>query len=154
MIKQTRIIASCSRVSTTAELHHLDFNEMSGEKAWLELRKEDAYCLGQNLKAELYSTATVQLFISHLANHWSKTSKTYRKNKDELISDVFDWNIHMDTLVLTYQQKVTPISSVWISGVVKRIYLWQWPVGTDSKRNSKEFVYSVYLNVGYDDLSF
>ena len=79
---------SCHCVGTTIWLYHLDFKEMSGEKARCALHKDATCCFEQILEAASYKTATVQPLTSHLTNHPSKTSKTYCwKSKHGLISN-------------------------------------------------------------------
>ena len=58
-----RILLGCSHVSTTVQLHYLDFNKMYGGKARWELHKDAAYCYKQILeiaswKQQLYSHLT------------------------------------------------------------------------------------------------
>ena len=52
------ILPSCN-FNTSIWLHHLDFNEIPGEKARWELYKDDACYFEEFLKAEPYKTASV-----------------------------------------------------------------------------------------------
>ena len=54
-----RILPSCSHVSTTVQLHCLDFNEMPVEKARCELHKNAAYCFDQILKTASNKTVAI-----------------------------------------------------------------------------------------------
>ena len=56
-------------VAVSLQLHHLNFNEMPGKKAWLELCKNNACCFEQILEVAPYKTVVVWLFTSHLTNH-------------------------------------------------------------------------------------
>ena len=65
------ILLSCSHISTTAWLHHLDFNEIE----W-ELHKDALCYFKQILEAVSFQTAAVWPLTFYLTNHSSKTSKT------------------------------------------------------------------------------
>ena len=64
-----------SGVCTTVWLHHLDFNEMLGEIARLELHKDAVCCFQQMLKVAHSKSIAVQPYTSHLTNHPSKMCK-------------------------------------------------------------------------------
>ena len=53
------ILQGSSYLSITVWLHHLDFNEMLGEKARCELHKDAACCSQQILETAPYKTAAV-----------------------------------------------------------------------------------------------
>ena len=82
------ILPSCSCVSTTVWLHHLDFSKIPGEKARWELHKDPICCFEQILEAapppkRLYShlppiTQTIQV-------------RRVKYAKSKLISDVLLW---------------------------------------------------------------
>ena len=70
-----KILPRRGRLSTTEQLHHLNFNETE-----------------PILKAAPYKTAAVWQLTSHLTNHPSKTKHGHcRRNKDEHTSNVFLW---------------------------------------------------------------
>ena len=64
------ILLSCSHVSTTVWLHHLDSNKMPEVKACWELHKTVVCCFEQILEA------VVLPLTSHLTNHPIKMGKT------------------------------------------------------------------------------
>ena len=70
-------LPSCGHVGTAVWLPHLDSNEMHGDKARWELRKNYKNYFQQNLEAEPHKTAAVGPFAppSHLTNHPSKTNR-------------------------------------------------------------------------------
>ena len=55
----TGILRSNNHVRTTVWLHHLEFNEMPGDKAWWELCKDAVCYFEQILEAVPYRTAVV-----------------------------------------------------------------------------------------------
>ena len=57
-------------------LHHVDFNEMPGEKTKCELYKNDICCFKQILEAAPHKTAAVRPLTYHWLNHPNKMSKT------------------------------------------------------------------------------
>ena len=69
-------LPSCGCINTTVWMHHLDAHEMHGEKARLELHKNNMYCFEQIPEATLHKTAPVWPPNSHLTNHSSKMNKT------------------------------------------------------------------------------
>ena len=80
-----RILPSCSHVSATVWLHHLDSNKMLGEKARWELHKVAMCCFEQILETALYKTAAVRSLTSHLTNQPGKKNKTCWRSKNELV---------------------------------------------------------------------
>ena len=69
------VIPSCSCISTTVWLHHLDSDKTLREKVRWELHKDAACCFEEILEAAPYTIATVQLLTSYLAKYPSKISK-------------------------------------------------------------------------------
>ena len=87
------ILPSCSCISTTVWLHHLDFN---GEKVKWELLKGAAGCFKQILVAAFYKTAAQRPLTSHLTNHPRKTNQNTRhcwryKNEWRSVMDTDTW---------------------------------------------------------------
>ena len=75
-------------------LHHLDFNEIPGEKARWEVHKNAACSFEQILEVAPYRTAAVWPLTSNLTNHPRKMSKTcwaMLERKDKLISNILLW---------------------------------------------------------------
>ena len=75
-------------------LHHLDFNEMSWEKAWWELWKDASYCFKQSSKQH----SSKQLPYSHLPFilqtiqvRWTQHAGHCWRSKDELIINILLW---------------------------------------------------------------
>ena len=62
-------------INTTVWVHHINPNEIHGEKDKWELHKIASYCFEQILKATTHKTAAVQPFTFDLTNHPSKTRK-------------------------------------------------------------------------------
>ena len=92
------ILPSCRHVSTTVWLHHLDFNEMFGDKkARWEVHKGAECCFEQNLNAAPYWTAVAQPFISHLEQNMLGTAEEVRTNSLVTFSAGL---LHMDIPVL------------------------------------------------------
>ena len=89
---KTEILPNCSRVSTILWLHHLDFNEVIGEKARWEPHKDAEGCFQQILKAGTpHQTAAVQPLASRLTSHSNKTKISRWRKRDELINEVIPW---------------------------------------------------------------
>ena len=63
--------------SLIVSLHHLDYNEMPGEKARYELHTDTACCFEQILLSAPYKKAVIYPLTSHLTNHLNKTNKIY-----------------------------------------------------------------------------
>ena len=86
------ILQNFSRVSTTTCFHHLDFNEIRGEKS--DMGTTHGCCMlfwtnpGSRTRQNNGCMATC--LQSH--KHLSKTSKTCWRIKNELLSDVLLWN--------------------------------------------------------------
>ena len=60
--------------------------------------------------------------------------------------------LHIDTLLLADQQKLTFTSCVWTLDAVWKIYRELWTLGMDGNRESKESVLSAYFDdYGNDD---
>ena len=73
------IFPSCSHISTTVWLHHLEYsNEKIGKKALWKIHKNIMCCLEQILEAARYKTALVRPLTSHLTNHRNKMCKIWR----------------------------------------------------------------------------
>ena len=68
------VFPSCSHVSTTVWLHHLNPNETIQEKARWELNKAAACSFEQILVTAPYKIVVVWPLISHLTNHPHKMS--------------------------------------------------------------------------------
>ena len=69
---ETGFLPICGCFSTTVWIHHLDANEMHGQK----LHKNATCCFEQILEAAPRKTTPVRPLTFHLANHLSKTNKT------------------------------------------------------------------------------
>ena len=67
-------------------LHHLDFNEMIGEKATWKIYKETA--LSKSWKQHCHKAAAVQTLTFYLTNHPNKMNKICWINKDKLKTDI------------------------------------------------------------------
>ena len=92
-------LPSCSHVSTTVWLYHLNFNETPEEKARWELHKALACYFEPILEVTPFKTAAVQLFTTHLINH---VEHCWRNHDKQCSPKRF---IHRDTLVLANRQK-------------------------------------------------
>ena len=92
--KKIGFLPSCDCVSTIVEMHHLVSNEMHGEKARRELHKDTMGCYKQILEATPFKTAVLQSLTFNLQNHPKRTKYAGRckRNKDDLISNVLQWN--------------------------------------------------------------
>ena len=69
-------LQSCVCVHTTIWIYHTDTNETQKEKARWEQYKNATCCFKQILETIPHKIAVVQLSITHLINHPSKTNMT------------------------------------------------------------------------------
>ena len=69
----------------------MDANKTHREKATWELHKNSMSLLEQILEATHHKITVVWPLTSHLKSHPSKTKRTCRTSKEELISDVLLW---------------------------------------------------------------
>ena len=82
-----------------------------------ELHKDAACCFEQILEAALHKTAVVWPFTSYLTNYQSEMSTAKEIKTKSWVT--FSYGLlHMDTSILSEQQKLTFISSVWTLGAV------------------------------------
>ena len=92
------ILLSYNCVSTIVWLHHLDSNEIHGEKTNSKLHKDTSCCFEQILEAASYKTAAVQPLTSYLTNK-DKLSTAYMY---EFLSNILQWTpTHGQTSWLT-----------------------------------------------------
>ena len=72
---KTVTLSSCSRVNAIARLHHMDFDEMLGEKLDRNTTRMLRAVLKKIMETATYKIAAIQPLISHLSNHPNKTNK-------------------------------------------------------------------------------
>ena len=120
----------------------MDSKETIREKAKWELHKNATCQFEQIQEAAPHKTTSVRPLISHITNHPEEA----KKNSLAMFSHGF---LHMDTPVLTKQQRLIYISSVQTLDAVKRTYQERWQIGMDVERVSRESVLSTQLDDYY-----
>ena len=123
----------CGCVSTTIWMHHMDANEMHGEKARWRLHKNAMWCFEKPLEVTLRKTVNVQPPTFYLSHHPSKTNKTCRRSKDELTSYILlCWSTSKDLhtsalwkerheLLYLHSYRINNITTVLLQG-----WFWLW----------------------------
>ena len=111
-------------VNTVEWMHHMDANEMNGEKARGGLPKNATCCLEQTLEAALHKTVAVQPLTCHLTNHPSETNnpcKVLLKQRR-----IYKRSSPMDFHQWAHQQSLTYICSERILDVDWRTCQERW----------------------------
>ena len=108
-------------------LHHLDFNEMLRKKARWELSKDVAVCFEQILGVASNKTAAVRPLTSHFTNHPSKLNRHIGPcSRSVQWTHKWHFPVEPNTPVLSDQQTLIFICSVWTLSAVKKTYVEQW----------------------------
>ena len=142
LISQSTLPA-CNLVSNAVWLHHLDLNEMPGEKVRWELHKDIVCCFWQILEAEPYKTPTLGPLTFHLTNHPNNMSKICSTTKEKLINDILQWTLTYGHTNIGQPAKTYIHQLCGNTGCCLEYLL----IGTNDERESRE---SVVL-VCYDD---
>ena len=83
-------LLSCSFVSITVWMDHLDANEMHVKKRDGDYTRMIFAVLNKSCK-QVPKTAAIRPLTSHLTNHPIKLNKTCWRSNDELISNILLW---------------------------------------------------------------
>ena len=132
------ILPSCSCVSATKWLHHLDSSKTLVEKVSWELCKDALFSFEQILEAAPHKTAVVQPLTSYLINHPSKTNKTWWA-----LLEKWGWThkrCSMDSYSWTYQCWLT--CKILYSSTM----CGSWLIRMDGEWESSESMLSAYTD--------